>query len=40
LYPAASRTKKIFKVRAAEALRTAVKWIGNQFAVDFIMLGH
>jgi hypothetical protein len=39
-YPAASGTKKIFKIGAAEASGAALKWIGDQSAVDFIMPGH
>src|SRR4051794_39774893 len=39
-YPAASGTKKIFKIGAAEASGAAYKWVGDQSAVDFIMPGH
>ncbi|KAH8805997.1 hypothetical protein F5884DRAFT_801362 [Xylogone sp. PMI_703] len=39
-YPAASSTKKIFKIGAAEASGTALKWLGDQRAVDFIFPGH
>ena len=39
-YPAASGTKKIFKIGAAEASGSAYKWVGDQSAVDFIMPGH
>ena len=39
-YPAASGTKKIFKIGAAEASGAAHKWLGDQSAVDFIMPGH
>jgi hypothetical protein len=39
-YPAASGTKKIFKIGAAEASGAALEWIGDQSAVDFIMPGH
>lgn len=38
-YPAAS-SKKIFKIGAAEASGTAMKWLGDQRAVDFIFPGH
>jgi subtilisin family serine protease len=39
-FPAASSTKRLFKVGAAEASGTAFKWIGDQRAVDFIFPGH
>ncbi|KAH8892618.1 subtilisin-like protein [Thozetella sp. PMI_491] len=39
-YPAASGTKWIFKIGAAEASGTAMKWLGSQDIVDFIMPGH
>ncbi|KAB5545922.1 hypothetical protein GE09DRAFT_1132964 [Coniochaeta sp. 2T2.1] len=39
-YPAASGTKKLFKIGAAEASGAAYKWVGDQSAVDFIMPGH
>ncbi|KAI0101767.1 hypothetical protein GGR51DRAFT_529279 [Nemania sp. FL0031] len=39
-YPAASSTKKIFKIGAAEASGAALKWLGDQTLVDFIMPGH
>jgi len=39
-YPAASSTKKLFKIGAAEASGTAIKWLGDQRAVDFIFPGH
>src|SRR5580658_493987 len=39
-YPAASSTKKLFKIGAAEASGTALKWLGDQRAVDFIFPGH
>jgi Subtilase family len=39
-YPAASSTKKLFKIGAAEASGTALKWLGEQRAVDFIFPGH
>ncbi|KAE9368896.1 hypothetical protein N431DRAFT_547753 [Stipitochalara longipes BDJ] len=39
-YPAASSTKKLFKIGAAEASGTALKWLGDQKAVDFIFPGH
>lgn len=38
-YPAASSTKKLFKIGAAEASGTALKWLGDQRAVDFIFPG-
>jgi len=38
--PAASSTKKLFKIGAAEASGTASKWLGDQRAVDFIFPGH
>ena len=39
-YPAASSTKNLFKIGAAEASGTALKWLGDQRAVDFIFPGH
>ncbi|KAI1213091.1 uncharacterized protein F4807DRAFT_471577 [Annulohypoxylon truncatum] len=39
-YPAASATKNIFKIGAAEASGTALKWLGDQSLVDFIFPGH
>ncbi|KAI0382948.1 hypothetical protein F5Y04DRAFT_251481 [Hypomontagnella monticulosa] len=39
-YPAATTTKNIFKIGAAEASGTALKWIGDQTLVDFIFPGH
>ena len=39
-YPAASSTKKLFKIGAAEASGTAIKWLGDPRAVDFIFPGH
>jgi subtilisin family serine protease len=39
-YPAASPTKKLFKIGAAEASGTAIKWLGDPRAVDFIFPGH
>ncbi|RYP17551.1 hypothetical protein DL765_004440 [Monosporascus sp. GIB2] len=39
-YPAATATKNIFKIGAAEASGTALKWIGDQSLVDFIFPGH
>jgi len=39
-YPAASSTKELFKIGAAEASGTALKWLGDQRAVDFIFPGH
>ena len=38
-YPAAY-SKKILKIGAAEASGTALKWLGDQTAVDFILPGH
>lgn len=39
-YPAASYTKKIFKMGAVEASSTALKWLGDQKAVDLTFPGH
>ncbi|KAK9783757.1 putative Peptidase S8/S53 domain-containing protein [Seiridium cardinale] len=40
-YPAATRgTKNIFKIGAAEASGTAMKWLGDSRLVDFIFPGH
>ncbi|KAI0146018.1 hypothetical protein F4776DRAFT_609046 [Hypoxylon sp. NC0597] len=40
-YPAATTTtKNIFKIGAAEASGTALKWVGDQSLVDFIFPGH
>ncbi|KAI1102252.1 hypothetical protein F4804DRAFT_343395 [Jackrogersella minutella] len=39
-YPAATATKSIFKIGAAEASGAALKWIGDQSLVDFIFPGH
>jgi hypothetical protein len=39
-YPAASTTNELFKIGAAEASGTALKWLGDQRAVDFIFPGH
>lgn len=39
-YPAATGTKKIFKIGAAEASGAALKWLGDQSLVDFIFPGH
>src|ERR1700683_1227799 len=39
-FPAASSTKRLFKIGAAEASGTASKWIGDQSAIDFIFPGH
>jgi Subtilase family len=39
-YPAASGTKKIFKIGAAEPSGTALKWHGDHSAVDFIFPGQ
>jgi subtilisin family serine protease len=39
-FPAASSTKRLFKIGAAEASGTAFKWLGDQRAVDFIFPGH
>ncbi|KAJ3557440.1 hypothetical protein NPX13_g9928 [Xylaria arbuscula] len=39
-YPAATSTKKIFKIGAAEASGAALKWLGDQTLVDFVFPGH
>ncbi|KAI0902147.1 hypothetical protein F4806DRAFT_445844 [Annulohypoxylon nitens] len=39
-YPAASATKNIFKIGAAEASGAVLKWVGDQSLVDFIFPGH
>jgi len=39
-YPAASSTKELFKIGAAEASGIALKWLGDRRAVDFIFPGH
>ncbi|KAI2464187.1 hypothetical protein F4781DRAFT_425759 [Annulohypoxylon bovei var. microspora] len=38
-YPAASATKKIFKIGAADASGAALKWVGDQSLVDFMFPG-
>jgi hypothetical protein len=39
-FPFASSTKRLFKIGAAEASGTALKWLGDQRAIDFIFPGH
>jgi hypothetical protein len=39
-YPAATGTKRIFKIGAAEASGSAMKFVGDQTAIDFIFPGH
>lgn len=39
-YPAASSTKELFKIGAAEASGTALDWVGDQQRVDFLFPGH
>jgi hypothetical protein len=39
-WPAASGTKKIFKIGAAEASGALNKWVGDPSGVDYFMPGH